>query len=183
MAISKTTLSLLTACLSLFEATGEFEWFEAARTLARKMIDEFWDETDGGFFFTGKSHEELIVRSKDYFDNATPPAIRWPRTCLLRLGLLTGEADYARHAVTVFRLTAGAIQRYPAAFGRALGALDFYLSAPKEIVILGDRESPDTIALRREVWKPFLPNKVVVQSSAVEKQLERTIPAARAGLS
>jgi uncharacterized protein YyaL (SSP411 family) len=151
--------------LNLFEATGEFEWFEGAVNLARKMIDEFWDEKDGGFFFTGRSHEELIVRSKDYFDNATPSGNSVAADVLVRLGLLTGEADYVRRAVTVFRLIAKPIQSYPSAFGRALSALDFHLSAPKEIVILGEREAPDTKALKIEVWKNFLPNKVVVQAS------------------
>jgi uncharacterized protein YyaL (SSP411 family) len=167
---------LVDGLLALFEATGEMEWLTEARVLGDKMIDEFWDEADGGFFFTGKSHEELIVRSKDYFDNATPSGNSVAADALLRLGLLTGEAEYSRHAVTVFRLTAGAIQRYPAAFGRVLSALDFHLSAPKEIVILGDREAPDTIALRREVWTPFLPNKIVVQSFRGEAGASPVLP-------
>ena len=36
------------------------------------MITEFWDEENGGFYFTSKDHEELIVRNKDFYDNATP---------------------------------------------------------------------------------------------------------------
>jgi len=47
-------------------------WLEQAIKLTDKMIEEFWDDQDGGFFFTGRSHEELIVRSKDFLDNATP---------------------------------------------------------------------------------------------------------------
>ncbi len=162
--------------LSLFETTGEFEWFDAAVTLARKMIDEFWDEADGGFFFTGKSHEELIVRSKDYFDNATPSGNSVAADVLLRLSLLTGDADFARRAVNVLRLTAGAIQRYPSAFGRVLCALDFQLSSPKEIVILGEPESEDTLNLKHEVWLNFLPNKVVVQSSLDETRGRGALP-------
>jgi uncharacterized protein YyaL (SSP411 family) len=162
--------------LSLFEATGEFEWFDAAATLARKMIDEFWDETDGGFFFTGNSHEELIVRSKDYFDNATPSGNSVAADVLLRLSVLTGDADYARRAIAIFRLTAGAMQRYPPAFGRALCALDFHLSVAKEIVILGEPEAGDTTALKHEVWKHYLPNKVVVQASARESAERTAMP-------
>ena len=162
--------------LSLFETTGEFEWFDDAVTLARKMIDEFWDETDGGFFFTGKSHEELIVRSKDYFDNATPSGNSVAADVLLRLSLLTGDADYSRRAVTVFGLTAGAIQRYPSAFGRVLCALDFHLSSPKEIVILGEPKSENTTALKDEVWTNFLPNKVVVQVSPDRARERETMP-------
>jgi uncharacterized protein YyaL (SSP411 family) len=162
--------------LALFEATGEFEWLTEAITLTRKMIDEFWDEAEGGFFFTGKSHEELIVRSKDYFDNATPSGNSVAAEVLLRLGLLTGEDDYIRRAVTVFRLVAKSVQSYPSAFGRVLCALDFHLSATREIVILGEKDSADTKALRMEVWKTFLPNKIVVLASPAEIPAGETIP-------
>jgi len=40
------------------------------------MIDQFWDSEAGGFYFTGKSHESLIARTKDFFDNATPSETR-----------------------------------------------------------------------------------------------------------
>jgi uncharacterized protein len=152
--------------LALFETTGEFEWFEAALTLSRKMIDEFWDEEDGGFYFTGKSHEQLIVRSKDYFDNATPSGNSVAADVLLRLSVLTGDENYRRHAVTVLRLIAESLQRFPSGFGRALCAFDFYLSSPKEIVILGEKTAPATHSLRQEIWKRYLPNKVVVQSAS-----------------
>jgi uncharacterized protein len=152
--------------LALFEATGEVEWFEAALSLARKMIGEFWDDEDGGFFFTGKSHEQLIVRSKDYFDNATPSGNSVAADVLLRLAVLTGDEDFRRRAVTILRLITDPLRRYPTGFGRALCALDFHLSSPKEIVILGDNAAPETQALTREVWKSYLPNKVLVQSSS-----------------
>src|SRR6185295_18429253 len=58
--------------VTLFETSGELLWLEEAVSLTTKMIDEFWDDEEGGFFYTGRSHENLIVRSKDFFDNATP---------------------------------------------------------------------------------------------------------------
>jgi uncharacterized protein len=167
---------LIDGLLSLFETTGEFEWLAEATSLARTMIDEFWDENEGGFFFTGRSHEVLIVRSKDYFDNATPSGNSVAADVLLRLGVLTGDADYTRRAVTVFRLIANAVQRYPSGFGRVLCALDFHLSSPKEIVLLGAKGSADTSRLRREVWKNFLPNKVFMQASEADSAANPTIP-------
>jgi hypothetical protein len=156
---------LIDGLLTLFEVTGESPWFEAAESLTRKMIDEFWDEEDGGFYFTGKSHETLIVRTKDYFDNATPSGNSVAAEVLLRLGLLTDNDDYRRRATSVLRLVAEPMKRYPAAFGRALSALDFYLSAPLEIAMLGDYAATQTRLLRREVWKRYLPNKIVAQAS------------------
>lgn len=151
--------------LTLYEATGELRWLEEAQGITDRMIEEFWDETEGGFFYTGKSHEELIVRSKDYMDNATPSGNSVAAEVLLRLSVLTGREDYSRYAVTVLRLIGDMIRRYPSAFGRALGALDFHLSSPKEIAIVGQSGAPDTRALVREVWKPYLPNKVVALSA------------------
>ena len=92
---------LIEGLVTLFETTGEFRWLEEARALTDHLIDEFWDKDGGGFFFTGKSHEHLIVRSKDYFDNATPSGNSVAAGVLLRLAILTGEESYRELATTV----------------------------------------------------------------------------------
>ncbi len=167
---------LIDGLLALFETTGEFEWFDAALDLTRKMIAEFWDEAEGGFFFTGSSHEELIVRSKDYYDNATPSGNSVAADVLLRLSVMTGDSDFSRRAVAIFRQMSAAMQRYPPAFGRALSAVDFHLSSPKEIVIIGDPTASSTKALKREVWKNFQPQKVVIQSSPADALGRQELP-------
>ena len=149
--------------VTLYEATGNIEWMEEASAIVERMIDEFWDEEDGGFYYTGKSGEQLIVRTKDYFDNATPSGNSVAADVLLRLAVLTENETYQRKATSIFRLVRDMTARYPSGFGCLLGALDFYFSTPKEIVIIGDPASPETRALVREVWKNHLPNKVVAQ--------------------
>src|SRR5207244_1180330 len=49
------------ALVSLYEATFAPRWIEAALQLAKIMIDQFWDSSEAGFFFTGKEHETLIA--------------------------------------------------------------------------------------------------------------------------
>ncbi|HEX8493223.1 MAG TPA: thioredoxin domain-containing protein [Pyrinomonadaceae bacterium] len=165
--------------LALYEATGELHWLEEAQSLADVMNEEFWDEEEGGYFYTGQSHEELIVRSKDFLDNATPSGNSVAAEVLLRLAVLTGNEDYNRKAVTIFRLLAGQMTRYPSAFGRLFAALDFYLSSPKEIVIIGPRSDARTQALVREVWKRYLPNKVVVQAEEDASAAAEIVPLLR----
>src|SRR6185503_16443362 len=58
--------------LACYEATFELTFFKQARVLADTMIEKFWDAQGSGFYFTSSDHEELITRTKDYFDNATP---------------------------------------------------------------------------------------------------------------
>ena len=170
---------LIDGLVTLYETTGELEWLEESLALTDKMIEEFWDDQDGGFFFTGKSHETLIVRSKDYFDNATPSGNSVAAEVLLRLAVLTGNETYTRRATTVLRLVADTLKRYPSGFGRALCALDFHLSMPKEIALLGDPSAPATIELKRQIWNRYLPNKVVVASNADDQRSQELVPLLR----
>ncbi|HVF28649.1 MAG TPA: hypothetical protein VM943_10440, partial [Pyrinomonadaceae bacterium] len=68
----------------------------------------------------------------------------------------------------------------PSAFGYLLGALDFYLSTPKEIVLIGESEAADTRALAREVWRRFIPNKVVALAARADEPLSHIVPLLRA---
>lgn len=170
---------LIDALVTLFEVTGNLRWLKEAITLADKMVEEFWDDQDGGFFFTGKSHETLIVRFKDYLDNATPSGNSVAADVFFRLSHLLGNETYARKAVTILRLTSASMARYPSAFGRALGAMDFYLSTPKEIAVIGEPESPDTLALLQTIWGNYLPNKIVAVANEPADEPSDLVPLLR----
>src|SRR5438034_11412614 len=57
---------------TLYELTFDATWLDAAMRITDVMVVQFWDREGGGFHFTGKDHETLIARTKDFFDNATP---------------------------------------------------------------------------------------------------------------
>ena len=154
--------------IELFQVSGEVKYLKEAKRLADVLITEFWDEDGGAFFFTANNHEELIVRTKDFYDNATPSGNSAAADVLLKLAHLVGDEKYERFAVTVLRLVSPQIRRYPNAFGRVLSALEFYLNPTKEIVILGAKAGE----LEREVWRDYLPNKVVVLAENAEEHAE-----------
>ncbi|MFN6964886.1 MAG: thioredoxin domain-containing protein [Pyrinomonadaceae bacterium] len=153
--------NLADGLLELFQVSGDIKYFREAKRLADLMITEFWDEESGGFYFTSADHEELIVRNKDFFDNATPSGNSVAADVLLKLGKLTGDDRYARFATTVLRLASSQIRRYPQGFGRALSAIEFHLAPTREIVLLGDADGE----MARVVWQGYLPNKVVVPAA------------------
>jgi hypothetical protein len=165
--------------LAVYEATFDWHWLEEARALTDTMIVKFWDDVDGGFYFTGKDHEELITRSKEFYDNATPSGNSVAADVLLRLAILFDERDFERRAVKVFRLMHDPVSRYPSAFGHLLGAMDFYFSTPKEIAIVGERTSSDTQALLRSINHRYLPNKVVAFKEPGDARAEELIPLLR----
>ncbi len=148
----------------LFQVSGDVKYLKEAKRLADLMITEFWDEDAGGFYFTANNHEELLMRSKDFYDNATPSGNSAAADVLLKLAKLTGDEKYERFAVTLLRLVAPLIRRFPNAFGRILSTLEFHLSPVKEIVIIGDEGNE----LEKEVWKDYLPNKIVILSAEAD---------------
>jgi uncharacterized protein YyaL (SSP411 family) len=153
--------NLADGLVALYEATFERRWLDAAVEMCDTILERFVDRDNGGFFDTADDHEALITRPKDIFDNATPAGNSVAADVLLRLSLLLDRADYRSAAERVFQLLRPALLRYPLGFARALSALDLYLGPAREIAIIGPPASPETQALLRTVFEPFVPNKVV----------------------
>ncbi len=151
--------------LSLHEATLEPRWLQQAVAVADGMISLFWDDDAGGFYDTGSDHEELVIRPRDVFDNAQPCGGSVATDVLLRLGVITGNDDYSSKGSTPLRALQQLLGRAPAATGHWLGALDFYVSLPREIVVVGPTDSDSTQAMLREINGRFMPNKVAVGMS------------------
>jgi uncharacterized protein YyaL (SSP411 family) len=166
---------VIEAMLALYEATFELRFFNHARELADTMIAQFWDEADGGFYFTSTDHEELLTRTKDYFDNATPSGNSVAALALLKLFHLTQEQEYQRSALAVLRTVRQAVAKYPSGFGYALCALDFYLSEPKEIAIVGETDSHEVRLFIEEIYSRYLPNKVVAARAPEDEQSAEAI--------
>ncbi|MDQ4143566.1 MAG: thioredoxin domain-containing protein [Actinomycetota bacterium] len=170
---------VLEASLSLFEATHEARWLREARWAADEAIRLFLDEDLGGFFTTGSDAEELVVRPKDLFDNAVPSANSVLALELQRLALITGEAGYEENAVKALRVIRDVMAQSPQGFGHALRAVDFYLSSPPEIVIIGDPADPATDGLLSALREVHLPNRVVIVAGDPSPKDVEAIPLLR----
>jgi uncharacterized protein len=146
--------------LELYQTTFDERWFVAARELADTMLQHYTDPA-GGFFDTSDDHEVLITRPKDLQDNAIPSGNAMAVTALLKLAAFTGEDRYYRHAEAPLRLLQAALIQAPLGFAQWLIALDFSLSNPKEIVIVGDLQSSDTQALLTVARAGYRPHQIV----------------------
>jgi uncharacterized protein YyaL (SSP411 family) len=157
---------LLDALVTLYEATFEPRWLEEGLKLAGVMVEQFWDESGGGFYYTGRDHEALIARSKDPHDNATPSGNAMAVTALLRLVKLSGRADLWQKAERTLKLYAELMAEHPAAAGQMLIALDFYLGPVRELALVGEPGSEDLKRVLRAIHGKFRPNKVVAFAAA-----------------
>jgi uncharacterized protein len=147
--------------LDLFEAVQDRALLKRAQNLAAVMLQEFWDDSDGGFFYTGKSHEQLITRAKPAFDASIPSGNSVAAQLLLRLYHYTNDETYLKKAEIVLRSYRNAMAAQPFGLAHMLAAADFYIDKPKEIVIVGEPADAGTRQMLRGVQTTYLPNSTL----------------------
>jgi uncharacterized protein YyaL (SSP411 family) len=152
---------LLEALVCLYEATFLPRWIAAALDLARVLFDQFWDAREGGFFYTGRDHEELIARTKDPHDSSIPSGNAMAVTALLRLFRLTQRTELQEKAVATLRAFTGLLSQAPHAAGQMLLALDFHLGPVQEVVVVDGENAEEVSQVWRALERPFRPRRVM----------------------
>ena len=152
----------------LYEATHEPRYLSESARLTTEMLELFWDEADGAFFFTPDGGETLLVRKKDVYDGAVPSANSVALLNLLRLGGALALPELEERAADLGRAASGTVERYPSGYTMFLSALDYGLGPSIELVIVGELGDEDTEGLLRAVRGRFIPNKVVLQRPAAD---------------
>ena len=115
--------------LRLHAATGDPKRLAQARELTDRMIADFADTEQGGFFYTADDHESLLARPKDPYDNALPSGNSVAIRNLVALAAATGEPSYLDHAGKALDAFSPAMAQNPAALPLMLVALEEYLDA------------------------------------------------------
>jgi len=148
--------NMVDGLFALYQLTFDYKWLDAAIRISDRMIEQFWDDKNGGFYFTASDHERLLTRTKDFFDNATPSGNSVAADVLLRMAAVLDRQDYRKKAEDVFLATAGLLKQYASGFGRMLSGFDFFIGPSKEVALAG---SPDLfLPILR---KRYLPRIVV----------------------
>ena len=151
--------------ISLYQATFDLTFAENAVNLQESMLNEFWDDENGGFFTTGRANDDLPVRPKELYDGAIPSANSVAFYNLLCLSRLTGNPKWEEKAQVHLRAFSGTIKAQPTASTFFLTGLDFALRPGQEIVITGEPEETDVHKLLSTLNFHFMPNKVTLVKS------------------
>ena len=164
----------LEALISLYEASFDLVWIERANQLADKMICEFYDEKDGGFFMSGLSSEVLIARLKNPADEAVPSANAIATLSLLKLGHLSGNKSYIDIGTSSVNAFKQRIDKNPAAHTGILAAADFMICSLTEVIFTGNLEDSSFEDMRDSLHQDYRPNKVIAWNK--NDQASRLIP-------
>ncbi len=139
---------LLDAVLHVLCCQWSGKWLGFALQLADTLLEQFFDEADGGFFFTSHDHERLLQRRKDFMDDSLPSGNGAAALSLLILGHLAGRRDYLDAARKTLEAGRGLLERAPQACTAMAAALLEY-TEPRQVIILRGREQTLTQWRRR----------------------------------
>ena len=148
--------------LELFKTTGDLRWFDWAVSLWDHIVAHYWEEDEAIFYSTSNRATPLVTRPRSDFDSAMPSdngSAALLGIWLARHHIRPKAADKA-HAV--LRRCRSMMERGPTGFGSFWQTAEILLSAPSEIVIVGDAEERG--AFERRVAARFLPSTVVMSS-------------------
>lgn len=162
---------LVWGLIELYEATFESEYLKEAISLNQQFIDRFWDEGNGGFYFTSESAEELLGRKKEIYDGAMPSSNSVAMMNLLRLGRMTGNTEWEQMADQAQKLFGKDIKKAPNGFGAALLSVDFISGDSQEIIIAGNRSNSDTQKMMDSLQGQFLPRAVVLLNDPADDKI------------
>ena len=160
--------------IATYQATGDIRWLDDAAELTEAQIRLFWDSENRDFYFTPSDHERLLVRHKEYMDNATPSGNAVACFNLLRLAKILGKKDYNEKAEHMLGRVNRALSRHPLAFGYWLQALDFYLGPVRELALVGPRTEQEQ--LLPAIRERYLPNRVLARSETIDETLGLKVP-------
>lgn len=129
------------ALVELHQATGDARWLNEAVRHADFMLREFEDEQNGGFYFTGDSHEALMVRSKNLGGGGNMPNTNGiAAQVLIQLSDLTGNVQYRDAARRTLESMAVVMSAQPHTSEHLLIGVSQYLERG------GDQAGPITIS-------------------------------------
>jgi uncharacterized protein len=155
---------LIQGLLDLYESDFDERWLRESLALDEILGNRFEDDERGGYFTTGRDHEQLIARLKSPQDGALPSGNGVQALNLLRLALLSGGGAHAQSAERHLLSFGELLNRYPQAFSSLLLAVDFLQVGPREWVVAGADADDDARAMLGALRQKFLPQRVVVRA-------------------
>jgi uncharacterized protein YyaL (SSP411 family) len=150
------------ALLDVFEIYSQPKYLQKAIVYTDFMIRHFWDPNEGSFFFTSDDHEQLIVRTKSFYDLAIPSGNSMAASNLLRLYHFNQNSSYIGKADHIMRAGAKTAAENPFGFGQLLIAMYLYIKKPVEVTIVRKTEKQRTSSeMVNWLNRQFIPNGII----------------------
>lgn len=149
---------LIWGLLELYSATYNESYLLNCSELTKIAIEDFWDPNSGGFFFTPKYGENLIIRTKEIYDGAIPSGNSVMAMNLNRLSRLTFDIDLGNYFNEMLKSCSSILTKAPLGSTFLLNSHLYKLSSPIDLVIVGSPDSDEAKIVIEFIRNNFLFN-------------------------
>jgi len=145
--------AMVVGLFTLYQATGELEWYDQACTLVAEMTRRFSGEA-GVVYATSADVSGLITRPTDQQDNPTASGASLAAEAYMMHAAYTGEPSSLERYDQILLAGAGLLERSPSAVAHLAAVHATKLAGIKEVALVGE----DAASLAETVWKQYRPH-------------------------
>lgn len=161
---------LIQGLLDLYEASFDVKCLTWAMGLQKEQNERFWDKQGGGYFSTAGNDPSILFRVKEDYDGAEPSPNSIAALNLLRLSQMMDNKNSRDRAEQTLAVFGGRLRQAPSAMPQMLVAFTVHMDEPRQIIIAGKPDAPDTRAMLRAIHARFIPNKILLLADGDEGQ-------------
>lgn len=175
-AISSDYAQMIRASLTLYNVTGKQDYITNAKRWTAIMNEDFWCQDYNGYFITGKTRHDVIIRGKFGADEATPNANAVMVSNLMALYLLTGDEDHRQKARKTVQCFGGGIAKNIFSHvGLLAASIDIF--APAHLVIVKKQQNDPAASQMLDIIKTISLPGLIIQSILPTDDLPASSPA------
>lgn len=147
---------LIEALFHVYQITFDVKYLEKAKAYIDEVIEQFYDSDEHLFYFAAATQTDLIVRTKDLYDTATPSGNATMLINLQKAAFLFDDATYHDLAQKMIVRIQPVLLRYASSFSKWGQGFFNHIVGFNEIAIVGDNASEKALALQSNAMKPYL---------------------------
>ncbi len=168
---------LVWGLIEIFESDFKPEFLQAALEINRYMLNHFWDQDQGGLYFTSDLNDILFFRKKEIYDGAIPSGNAIAMLNLFRLAHLTGQEKLAERAVQIELAFSKTVTAQPLAYTQFLVGSEFSAASPLEVVVVANPSEKNSVKIVEALQTNFYPYLVsILKPSDQSHEVEQLIP-------
>src|SRR3972149_5379686 len=167
---------MIAGLIGLYETTYNIIYLKNAFELNEILLNHYWDNKTGGFFFTSDDGEKLLTRQKEIYDGAIPSGNSVQLLNLLKLSRFSGNSLLEEKASEMIMTFSNVIKKAPIGFTQFLSGLDFASGPSKEIVVVYKDSIEGAKEILNYINQKFIPNKILILKEESDDSISEIAP-------
>ena len=149
---------LADALVDLYEATGRARYLQVARTLAERMLSDFFDDATQRLYHSPERHEPLLLRIAEAHDGPTPNSTAIAANVLTRLSFLLVRPDWQNDVETILSAHGQAAAKFPRGNCDLLRVARDAAGPHVTLVLIPGQDEAANAAIRRACLQHYRPS-------------------------